>query len=97
MAQKRIQKWIERIPRHIQEILKPEVNGGNNYKKGREDFDFRRGTWKGFRTKGNLSARVDMGTDLLSIEAANQSEQEIWEELMSDAALSTYQINQIWS
>ena len=25
-----------------------------------------------------------MGTDLLSIEAANQSEQEIWEELMSD-------------
>ena len=44
MAQKHIQKWIERIPRYIQEILKSEANGGNNYKEGREDFDSRRGT-----------------------------------------------------
>ena len=43
MPQRRIQKWIERIPRHIQKILEPEINGGHNYKEGREDFDIRKG------------------------------------------------------
>src|SRR5450755_1679778 len=35
MPQRRIQKWIERIYRHIQTVCSEEVNGGNNYKEGR--------------------------------------------------------------
>jgi ferric-dicitrate binding protein FerR (iron transport regulator) len=34
LDQARIQAWIERIPRHIQEVIKSE--GGNEYKEGRE-------------------------------------------------------------
>lgn len=34
LPQEKIQAWIERIPRHIQEIIKLE--GGNEYKEGRE-------------------------------------------------------------
>ena len=33
LEQKRIQHWIERIPRHIQKIL--ELEGGNEYREGR--------------------------------------------------------------
>jgi hypothetical protein len=32
MPQEKIQAWIERIPRHIQEIIRLE--GGNKYSKG---------------------------------------------------------------
>ena len=32
-TQKKIQEWIERIPEHIQKIIKLE--GGNKYKEGR--------------------------------------------------------------
>jgi len=35
LEQKRIQAWIERIPRHIQEIIRLE--GGNEYQEGRND------------------------------------------------------------
>ncbi len=35
LDQDRIQRWIERIPRHIQEII--ELDGGNEYREGRED------------------------------------------------------------
>ena len=38
----RIRKWMERISRYIEKILSPEVNGGNNYKKDKEDFNIRR-------------------------------------------------------
>jgi transposase len=34
LPQERIQQWIERIPRHIQEIIRLE--GGNEYREGRE-------------------------------------------------------------
>ena len=34
LTQDRIQKWIERIPRHIQEVIR--LNGGNEYREGRE-------------------------------------------------------------
>jgi hypothetical protein len=92
MPQKRIQKWIERIHRHVQTVCSEEVNGGNNYKEGREDFDTRQGMWKGFRCKGQLSRRVDMGTDPLTaeFEAWNQLPMgddglDDWEEFMSDA------------
>ena len=36
-----IRKWVERIPRHIERILSPEINGGNNYREGRKNFDSR--------------------------------------------------------
>jgi hypothetical protein len=35
MPQKQIQEWIERIPRHIQEVIR--LKGGNDYKEGRVD------------------------------------------------------------
>jgi ferric-dicitrate binding protein FerR (iron transport regulator) len=34
LDQTRIQAWIERIPRHIQEVIRLE--GGNEYREGRE-------------------------------------------------------------
>ena len=33
LPQEAIQSWIERIPRHVEEIIKLE--GGNEYKEGR--------------------------------------------------------------
>jgi len=59
----------------IQKILEPEINGGNNYKEGRQDFDTRQGLWKGARCKGQLLKRVDMGTNL------NTADNEAWDEL----------------
>jgi hypothetical protein len=35
MPQEKIQAWIERIPRHIREVIRLE--GGNEYKEGRND------------------------------------------------------------
>jgi hypothetical protein len=35
LPQETIQRWIERIPRYIQEVIRLE--GGNEYKEGRED------------------------------------------------------------
>lgn len=35
LAQDRIQKWIERIPRHIERVI--ELEGGNCYREGRMD------------------------------------------------------------
>jgi hypothetical protein len=32
MSQARIRRWIERIPYHIQEIIR--LDGGNDYKEG---------------------------------------------------------------
>jgi len=34
LEQARIQRWVERIPRHIQEIIRS--NGGNSYREGRD-------------------------------------------------------------
>jgi hypothetical protein len=61
MPQSKIQAWIERIPRHIQCII--ECEGDNTYKEGRTGEDSRKGKWAGFRKKGTLSKRVDMGND----------------------------------
>jgi hypothetical protein len=33
LEQEKIQAWIERIPEHIEKII--ELEGGNNYKEGR--------------------------------------------------------------
>ena len=37
LEQWQIQRWIERIPRHIQKII--ELEGSNEYREGREDHD----------------------------------------------------------
>lgn len=55
MPQKKIQQWIERIPRHIEKVI--ALEGGNEYKEGRLERDSR--VWKGQRIKGKLSRRVD--------------------------------------
>lgn len=39
LKQKKIQEWIERIPRAIQEIIR--CGGGNEYREGREGGDVR--------------------------------------------------------
>ncbi len=81
MSIARIRKWIERIPRYIEKILSPEINGGNNYKEDKEDFDTRREYWKSNRCKGRLSTRVNKATDLISTEYIDSGD---WEEFMSD-------------
>ena len=35
LKQKKIQQWIERIPRHIEEVI--ALNGGNEYREGRDN------------------------------------------------------------
>ncbi len=77
----RIRKWIERISRYIEKILSPKVNGGNNYKEDREDFDICREYQKGNRCKGRLLTRVDKATDLISTEYIDFGD---WEEFISD-------------
>ncbi|BCR99663.1 uncharacterized protein AKAW2_50005S [Aspergillus luchuensis] len=57
LSQEKIQHWIERLMRHIQEIIRLE--GGNEYKEGRTGSDKRE--WKGVRIKGYLSKREDLG------------------------------------
>ena len=39
LSQKRIQPWIERMPRHIEEVIR--LRGGNEYREGREGNDIR--------------------------------------------------------
>lgn len=39
LDQKRIQTWIERMPRHIAEVIR--LKGGNEYREGREGGDIR--------------------------------------------------------
>ena len=56
LPQETIQHWIERLIRHIQIVI--ELEGGNEYKEGREDRDTR--SWAGRRIKGRLSPRVDL-------------------------------------
>jgi hypothetical protein len=50
LPQKDIQKWIEAIPRHIEQVCLLE--GGNEYKEGSALF---KRSWAGHRIKGRLS------------------------------------------
>jgi hypothetical protein len=53
LSQDQIQRWIERIPVHIQEIIRLE--GGNEYKEGRQYF---KRSFVGRRIKGILSKHI---------------------------------------
>jgi hypothetical protein len=50
LPQSQIQAWIERIPHHVQEIIR--CKGGNEYEEGRKEF---KRSWAGTRLKGKLS------------------------------------------
>lgn len=54
LDQRTIQKWIERIVRHIEKVI--ELEGGNEYKEGKTGEDER--PTKGRYKKGELSQRV---------------------------------------
>jgi hypothetical protein len=53
LSQDQIQRWIERIPVYIQEIIRLE--GGNEYKEGRKYF---KRSFAGLRVKGKLSKHI---------------------------------------
>jgi hypothetical protein len=53
LPQETLQKWVERIPGHIQQIIRRQ--GGNEYKEGLKCF---KRCWKGDRLKGKLSSRT---------------------------------------
>jgi hypothetical protein len=53
LPQDTIRSWIERIPHHIQEIIR--LDGGNEYHEGIQGF---KRSWKGDRLKGKLSSRA---------------------------------------
>ena len=53
LPQSSIQAWIERIPHHIQEIIR--LKGGNEYEEGRKAF---KRDHKGTRLKGQLSTHT---------------------------------------
>jgi hypothetical protein len=50
MPQEMIQAWIERIPVHIEKII--ELEGGNEYKEGREHL-------KQFRRTENIEEDIE--------------------------------------
>ena len=56
LPQSQVQAWIERIPRHIEEVIRLE--GGNEYIEsctGKDTY-----SWKNRRLKGILSRRQDL-------------------------------------
>jgi transposase len=53
LPQHKIQAWIERIPRHVQEIIR--LKGGNEYPEGRKAF---KRNHAGTRIKGKLSSHA---------------------------------------
>jgi transposase len=53
LSQSQIQAWIERIPRHIEEIIR--LKGGNEYPEGRKAF---KRDQAGTRLKGKLSSHT---------------------------------------
>lgn len=55
LPQEKIQQWIERLIRHIQEVIK--LQGGNEYQEGR---DRSKRDQSGRRIKGQLSRRQDL-------------------------------------
>jgi hypothetical protein len=65
LPQTQIQAWIERIMRHVQEVIRLE--GGNEYAEGREAF---RRDWAGTRIKDKLSYLQPQG--VVAIEAQLQ-------------------------
>jgi hypothetical protein len=58
LPQKTLQKWVKRIPGHIQEIVRRQ--GGSEYKEGLKCF---KRCWKGDRSKGKLSSRTLLDPD----------------------------------
>jgi len=56
LPQSQVQAWIERIPRHIEEVIRLE--GGNEYIESCTGKDTR--SWKNRRLKGILSRRQDL-------------------------------------
>src|SRR6266516_1282261 len=88
LEQERIQRWICRIPRHIQKVL--ALHGGNEHKGGRQDRDSRtiNGLWKGHRIKGQLS-RLDSiegapgldGSDVESVDIELEDDVEDWSDV----------------
>jgi hypothetical protein len=58
LPQEKIQQWIERLIRHIQEVIK--LQGGNEYQEGR---DRPKRNQAGRRIKGQLSRRQDLDLD----------------------------------
>jgi hypothetical protein len=76
MPQAKIQAWIERIPRHIQEII--AVDGDNTYKEGRTGKDTRDWKAEGIRRlKGKLSQRVYFGTEGGILEISDNDGEEV--------------------
>jgi len=53
LPQDQIQRWIERIPVHIEEIIR--LGGGNGYEEGRKYF---KRSFPGRRLKGILSTHT---------------------------------------
>src|SRR6266516_7333762 len=88
LEQERIQRWICRIPRHIQKVL--ALHGGNEHKGGRQDRDSRtiNGLWKGHRIKGQLS-RLDSiegapgldGSEVESVDIELEDDVEDWSDV----------------
>ena len=58
LPQEQIQKWIEAIPAHIEQVCC--LNEGNEYKEGRPLF---KRSWAGRRIKGKLSTHTYLAAE----------------------------------
>ena len=76
LPQAKIQSWIERIPRHIQEII--HLKGGNEYPEGRKAF---KRDFAGLRLKGKLSSHAYLHPQgKQDNEQEQKQEQDIWQD-----------------
>ena len=78
LPQEQIRKWVEAIPRHIQEIIRLE--GGNEYKEGRAV----KRSYTGKRRVGTLSTHsyldVHQGVSIQDEITASGDEEEEWQD-----------------
>ncbi|KAJ9220690.1 hypothetical protein DTO027B5_2217 [Paecilomyces variotii] len=74
LPQSKIQEWISRIPDHIKAVI--ACDGGNEYKEGNKDT---KRSYKGYRNKGKLSRREDIGDSGIAGSAGSASTAELEE------------------
>ena len=73
LSMRQIQKWIERIPRYIQEVIR--LDGGNEYKEGRSCNVDQIPTYKQQERKDKYESRI------APEQKRNKKKDSVWEDV----------------
>jgi hypothetical protein len=79
IPQSQIQAWIERMPHHIQEVIR--LKGGNEYEEGRKAF---KRNWAGTRIKGKLSKHTYLQAQGEVTECSLATKADEWDDIEND-------------